>query len=180
MGLRAVANPLAGSALPPNVTSASLNSITPTGGTLAVTGSVSATGQVSASAFATTGYDASVYSTKLLLAGSSTTDSLATFIATNGAGRTYYMGPGVGDGALTTFALYDNTSGATRWRSTATGFDVTGSISATDYLAGAEQTPPSAPAANGYRIFAQDNGAGKTQLMVLFASGAAQQIAIEP
>jgi len=36
--LRAVANPLAGSALPSNVTSASLNSITPTGGTLLVTG----------------------------------------------------------------------------------------------------------------------------------------------
>ena len=57
---------------------------------------------------------------------------------------------------------------------------VAGSISATDYIAGAEQTPPSAPAANGYRIFAQDNGAGKTQLMVIFATGAAQQIAIEP
>jgi len=38
MGLRAVANPLASGALPSNVTSASLNSITPTGGTLAVTG----------------------------------------------------------------------------------------------------------------------------------------------
>jgi hypothetical protein len=48
------------------------------------------------------------------------------------------------------------------------------------YLAGVEQAAPAAPAANGYRIFAQDNGAGKTQLMVIFASGAAQQIAIEP
>ena len=43
-----------------------------------------------------------------------------------------------------------------------------------------EMTAPSAPAANGVRIYAQDNGAGKTQLMALFASGAAQQIAIEP
>lgn len=60
------------------------------------------------------------------------------------------------------------------------GLSVTGSISATDFIAGAEQTAPSAPAANGYRIFAQDNGAGKTQLMVIFATGAAQQIAIEP
>lgn len=60
------------------------------------------------------------------------------------------------------------------------GLAVTGSISATDFIAGAEQTAPAAPAANGYRIFAQDNGAGKTQLMVIFASGAAQQIAIEP
>ena len=53
-------------------------------------------------------------------------------------------------------------------------------ITITGYIAGTEQTAPAAPAANGYRIFAQDNGAGKTQLMVIFASGAAQQIAIEP
>ncbi len=43
-----------------------------------------------------------------------------------------------------------------------------------------EQTAPAAPAANFVRIYAVDNGAGKTQLMALFASGAAQQIAIEP
>lgn len=43
-----------------------------------------------------------------------------------------------------------------------------------------EMTAPAAPAANGVRIYAVDNGAGKTQLMALFASGAAQQIAIEP
>jgi len=43
-----------------------------------------------------------------------------------------------------------------------------------------EMTAPSAAPANSGRIFLQDNGAGKTQLMVIFASGAAQQIAIEP
>jgi hypothetical protein len=43
-----------------------------------------------------------------------------------------------------------------------------------------EMTAPAAPAANNVRIFAQDNGAGKTQLMALFATGAAVQIAIEP
>lgn len=43
-----------------------------------------------------------------------------------------------------------------------------------------EMTAPSAPSANGVRIYAEDNGAGKTRLMALFASGAAQQIAIEP
>lgn len=48
------------------------------------------------------------------------------------------------------------------------------------YQEGAEMTAPSAPSANRYRLFAQDNGAGKTQLMVIFASGAAQQVAIEP
>lgn len=44
----------------------------------------------------------------------------------------------------------------------------------------AERTAPAAPAANGVYIYAVDNGAGKTQLMAIFGSGAAQQIAIEP
>jgi hypothetical protein len=43
-----------------------------------------------------------------------------------------------------------------------------------------EQTAPVAPAANGVYIYAEDNGSGKTRLMALFATGAAQQIAIEP
>jgi hypothetical protein len=43
-----------------------------------------------------------------------------------------------------------------------------------------EQTAPAAPAANGVRIYAEDNGAGKTRLMARFATGAAQEIAIEP
>jgi hypothetical protein len=42
-----------------------------------------------------------------------------------------------------------------------------------------EQTAPSAPAANQVVIYAVDNG-GKTELMALFPTGAAQQIAIEP
>jgi hypothetical protein len=43
-----------------------------------------------------------------------------------------------------------------------------------------EQTAPAAPATNGVRIYAEDNGSGKTRLMAIFATGAAQQIAIEP
>lgn len=43
-----------------------------------------------------------------------------------------------------------------------------------------EQTAPSAPAANGVILYAVDNGGGKTQLMALFSSGAAQQLAIQP
>jgi len=43
-----------------------------------------------------------------------------------------------------------------------------------------EMAAPGAGAANTCRIYAVDNGAGKTQLMAVFASGAAQQIAIEP
>lgn len=43
-----------------------------------------------------------------------------------------------------------------------------------------EMTAPAAPAANGAVIYAEDDGSGKTRLMVKFASGAAQQIAIQP
>jgi len=43
-----------------------------------------------------------------------------------------------------------------------------------------EMTAPAAGAANTVRIYAEDDGAGKTRLMALFATGAAQQIAIEP
>lgn len=48
---------------------------------------------------------------------------------------------------------------------------------AIDFL---ERTAPSAPAANTARLYADDSGGGKTRLMVLFPSGAAQQISIEP
>jgi len=43
-----------------------------------------------------------------------------------------------------------------------------------------EMTSPAAPATNGVYIFAEDNGAGKTRLMARFATGATQQLAIEP
>ena len=49
-----------------------------------------------------------------------------------------------------------------------------------DYLDVVEMTAPSAPAANTARLYVEDNGSGKTRLMVLFPSGAAQQVAIEP
>ena len=42
-----------------------------------------------------------------------------------------------------------------------------------------ENTAP-AGTADTARIFAEDNGSGKTRLMVIFGSGSAQQIAIEP
>jgi len=42
-----------------------------------------------------------------------------------------------------------------------------------------EMTAPTG-VANKAVIFAQDNGSGKTQLMVIFGTGAAQQVAIEP
>jgi len=48
------------------------------------------------------------------------------------------------------------------------------------YIETSEMTAPSAPAADKVRIYAEDNGSGKTRLMALFPTGAAQQIAIEP
>lgn len=48
------------------------------------------------------------------------------------------------------------------------------------FLQMTEMTAPAAGATNAVRIYAEDNGAGKTRLMALFATGAAQQIAIEP
>jgi hypothetical protein len=47
------------------------------------------------------------------------------------------------------------------------------------FVEGAEMTPPAAPAANGGRLYFDDSGT-KTRLMVRFATGAAQVIAIEP
>lgn len=43
-----------------------------------------------------------------------------------------------------------------------------------------ERTAPAAPAANEAVLFLEDDGAGKSRLMVRFATGAAQQVAIEP
>ncbi len=43
-----------------------------------------------------------------------------------------------------------------------------------------EMTAPSTPSANHVRLYAEDNGSGKTRLMARFPSGAAQQVAIEP
>ena len=43
-----------------------------------------------------------------------------------------------------------------------------------------EMTAPAAPGTNNVRIYAEDNGSGKTRLMALFATGVAQQLAVEP
>lgn len=39
---------------------------------------------------------------------------------------------------------------------------------------------PDAPAANRVRLYAKDNGAGKTGLYARFNTGAVQQVAVEP
>lgn len=48
------------------------------------------------------------------------------------------------------------------------------------YLEFQEMAFPAAPGANRARLFVEDNGAGKTRLMIRFSSGGNQQIAIQP
>lgn len=50
------------------------------------------------------------------------------------------------------------------------------------YIQASEVTAPASPGAgsNNVRIYAEDSGGGKTRLMAIFPTGAAQQIAIEP
>ncbi len=43
-----------------------------------------------------------------------------------------------------------------------------------------EMAAPTAPPVNTVEVYAEDNGAGKTRLMALFNTGAAQQLAIQP
>ena len=99
----------------------------------------------------------------MVLAGGATYDGVIS--TTSGGAETFALGVTSNDNTFATKALI---------------WDATGNITVAAYIEGTEQTAPSAPAANGYRIFAQDNGAGKTQLMVIFNTGAAQQIAIQP
>jgi hypothetical protein len=60
------------------------------------------------------------------------------------------------------------------------GLAITNGGSAGESLQFTEMTAPAAPAANQVRIYAEDDGTGKTRLMALFATGVAQQIAIQP
>jgi len=48
-----------------------------------------------------------------------------------------------------------------------------------NYLDFGEVTAPEAPAANGVRIYAEDNGSGKTRIVAKFATGAAIVIATQ-
>src|SRR6185295_1033435 len=48
------------------------------------------------------------------------------------------------------------------------------------YIEMKEGTAPSAPAADGVRLYVEDNGAGKTRICALFNSGSAQCFATQP
>lgn len=53
-------------------------------------------------------------------------------------------------------------------------------LGSTGYVQMTEITAPAAGAANTARLYTEDNGAGKTRLVVLFPTGAAQVLATEP
>jgi len=56
-----------------------------------------------------------------------------------------------------------------------------GQISIEDcFIEGTEQSDPSAPTSNKFRIYGRDNGAGKTQVVVRFNTGAIQVISTQP
>jgi len=165
--LRAVANPAAGGQ-PGSFTSLTATSLTVTGNAyLATTSGNVGIGTTSPASFA--GYTGATLNNATngsfvhLQTGGVTKVKLETTPTGN------YLSTEAGQGAL-----------ILNPENTAVISVAPGSATITGYWAGTEQTAPAAPAANGYRIFAQDNGAGKTQLMVIFATGAAQQIAIEP
>lgn len=62
----------------------------------------------------------------------------------------------------------------------ATGAATGLNIGVTGYFFGTEIAAPGAPLNNMFRLYAEDNGGGKTKLMVIFNTGAAQQLAIQP
>lgn len=49
-----------------------------------------------------------------------------------------------------------------------------------NFWEGTEMTAPAAPAANNYRVWGEDDGAGKTRYMIEFSSGGPIQLAIQP
>jgi hypothetical protein len=90
----------------------------------------------------------------------------------------FFVSPSVGNGVHLVFSNGVNYS---RGLSVGgTGIAITDGSSGGESLEFREMTAPSAPSTNGLRIYAEDNGSGKTRLMARFATGIAQQIAIEP
>ena len=114
-------------------------------------------------------------------------------IGVDGASNVYFCGTNIR--ATPNFFEFTNTrgiefvgtyAGYLKWNSVGIAQSATGIIKVTNGSTGGgslefiEQTAPSAPSTNAVRIYSVDNGSGKTQLMALFATGAAQQLAIEP
>lgn len=119
------------------------------------------------------------------------------FVIGNGAGPGLEISPGVTTAGMTdgVFITSINRSGTvpldTYFSTSNVMFKATGNVGigtptpqsrldiADGALEMAEMTAPAAPAANGARLYLEDNGAGKTRLCVKFASGAAIVLATE-
>ena len=73
-------------------------------------------------------------------------------------------------------------SGSLRWRALYIAGEIDGAtyINMSQRLQMTEMVAPAAPPANRANLFLQDNGSGKTQLMIQFNTGAAIQLAIQP
>lgn len=85
-----------------------------------------------------------------------------------------------GGGTITTAAglrLEQQTAAGTNWQILSAGGNWR---IGPGYLEIDEVSAPAAGAANTCRLYVEDNGSGKSRLMALFASGAAQQLAIQP
>jgi hypothetical protein len=67
-------------------------------------------------------------------------------------------------------------AGATAWARVT----VRSPLVTTSYMESVEITAPAAPAANAGRLFFRDNGSGKTQLCVIFATGSVIVLATQP
>ena len=121
--------------------------------------------------------DLGLYSSNTLRIGGSSVNWQITATTTGiiqGSANYYgfFDGTNLAAGGSVDTRLYRDAAGVLGVRGTST------SVGAA--LSFIEQTAPASPAANIVRIYAEDNGSGKTRLMAIFATGAAQQIAIEP
>jgi len=105
-----------------------------------------------------------------------------------GAGFGFRSGDNVDD---IWFQIYEHTNNKFRFQRADFGtqptasvevasIDVNGAMDLASFLQLREGAEPAAPAANRARLFLVDNGSGKTQLKVRFATGASQTIATEP
>src|ERR1044072_745919 len=107
-----------------------------------------------------------------------------------GGNLTLASGKGTGAGAVSSLIFQTPTvlASGTTAQSLATRLTVDSAAAAftvpvthgAQYSQFTEMTAPAAGAADTVRIYAVDNGSGKTQLMALFSSGAAQQLAVQP
>ena len=136
---------------------------------LAVSGALTVGGLVSATATGTHTFGAVTGDTRFRV----NSNTQYHFSAGNSSGQVVYFGAEAGGTAAAVISKHDGTAMAY--------FSPTGYVSIFDnWFELTERAAPGAAGANGARLFARDNGAGKTQLAVIFQSGAVQVIATEP